>query len=126
MTSNTGKRQAAANKAPRFSLVEFSVNHPRWVVLLTVLSCAAALTQFPKAKTDTNPKHMLPETSDVRVWNSEVERIFDLYEDTIVLGIVNDGGVLNPETLDRISRITSEILKIEGVAARDVSSFRSC
>jgi predicted RND superfamily exporter protein len=104
-------------------MVEFSVNHPRWVVLLTVLLSAAALTQFPKAKTDTNPKHMLPETSDVRVWNSEVEKTFDLYEDMIVLGVANDGGVLNRETLERIHRITGEILRIEGVAARDVSSL---
>ncbi len=111
------------SKAARFSLVEFSVNHPRWVVLLTVLLSAAALTQFPKARTDTNPKHMLPESSDVRVWNSEVEKTFDLYEDMIVLGIVNDHGVLNRETLGRIGRITGEIVKIEGVAARDVSSF---
>ncbi len=111
------------SKAPRFSMVEFSVNHPRWVVLLTVLLSAAALTQFPKAKTDTNPKHMLPETSDVRVWNSEVEKTFDLYEDMIVLGVANDGGVLNRETLERIHRITGEILRIEGVAARDVSSL---
>ena len=111
------------SKAPRFSLVEFSVNHPRWVVFLTVLLSLVALTQFPKAKTDTNPKHMLPETSDVRLWNNEVERTFDLYEDMLVLGVVNEQGVLNPETLGRISRITTEILKIEGVAARDVTSF---
>ncbi len=30
-------------KVPRLSLVEFSVEHPRWVVLLTVLLSAVAL-----------------------------------------------------------------------------------
>ncbi len=111
------------SKRPGFSLVEFSVQHPRWVVLLTVLLSAVALTQFPKARTDTNPKNMLPETSDVRVWNSEVEKTFDLYEDMIALGVVSDDGVLNRETLARIDRITGEILTIKGVAARDVSSL---
>ncbi len=107
----------------KFSLVEFSVDHPRLIVFLAVIITLAFLTQFAKVKTDTNPKHMLPPTSDVRVWNDEVEKMFALYEDTIVVGIVNEKGVLNKETLGRIIRITDEILKLKGVASRDVNSF---
>ncbi|MBI5189978.1 MAG: MMPL family transporter [Nitrospirae bacterium] len=107
----------------KFSLVEFSVNHPRLVVILTLIVTLAFATQFPKVRTDTNPKNMLPATSDVRVWNDGVEKTFALYEDTIVLGIVNERGVLNKETLEKIKRITGEILELKGVAARDVSSF---
>jgi predicted RND superfamily exporter protein len=81
------------------------------------------MTQFPKMRTDTNPKNMLPATSDVRVWNDEVEKTFGLYEDMIAVGIVNEKGILNTDTLGKIGRITDEILKIKGVAARDVSSF---
>ena len=107
----------------KFSLVEFSVNHPKLVVILSIIITLAFMTQFPKMKTDTNPKHMLPDTSDVRVWNDEVDKTFALYEDMIVLGIVNEKGVLNKETLGKIQRITDEILRIKGVAARDVNSF---
>jgi len=107
----------------RFSLVEFSVNHPKLIVFLSILVTLLFMTQFPKTRTDTNPKHMLPETSDVRVWNDEVDRIFALYEDMIVVGIVNERGVLNEATLGKIKRITNEILKIKGVAAIDVNSF---
>ncbi len=107
----------------KYSLVEFSVNHPKLVVLITVLLTLAFMTQFPKMKTDTNPKNMLPKTSDVRVWNDEVERTFGLYEDMIVVGVVNDKGILNRETLVKIRRIIDEILMIKGVAARDVASF---
>ncbi len=107
----------------RQRLVEFSVDHPKTVVLLTIIITALFMTQFPKIKTDTNPKHMLPATSDVRVWNDEVDRTFGLYEDTIVIGIRNEKGVLNSETLGRIKRITDEILKIKGVASVDVNSF---
>jgi uncharacterized protein len=107
----------------KFSLVEFSVEHPKLVVILSVIITVLFMMQFPKMKTDTNPKNMLPKTSDVRVWNDEVEKIFSLYEDMIVLGIVNEKGILNKDTLARIQRITDEILKIKGVAARDVSSF---
>lgn len=76
----------------KFSLVEFSVEHPKLVVFLTIIITLVFMTQFPKIKTDTNPKHMLPETSDVRVWNDEVDRTFGLYEDMIVVGIKNEKG----------------------------------
>ena len=107
----------------KFSLVEFSVNHPKLVVVLSILVTLLFMTQFPKMRTDTNPKNMLPATSEVRVWNDEVEKTFSLYEDMIALGIVNEKGILNKDTLGKIQRITDEILKIKGVAARDVSSF---
>lgn len=107
----------------KFSLVEFSVEHPKLIVIISLIVTFAFMTQFPKMRTDTNPKNMLPETSDVRVWNDEVEKTFNLYEDMIALGIVNEKGILNPDTLGKIKRITDEILKIKGVAARDVSSF---
>ena len=107
----------------KFSLVEFSVRHPKLIVALAIIFTLALMTQFPKMKTDTNPKNMLPKTSDVRVWNDEVEKTFGLYEDMIALGIVNDKGILNQDTLGKIQRITDEILKIKGVSARDVSSF---
>ena len=107
----------------KFSLVEVSIRHPKWVLLLTGLITLLFLTQFPKIRTDTNPKHMLPATSDVRVWNDEVDKTFGLYADTIVVGVENDAGVLNRETLGRIARITDEILALPGVASRDVNGF---
>ncbi|OGR07051.1 MAG: hypothetical protein A2511_00030 [Deltaproteobacteria bacterium RIFOXYD12_FULL_50_9] len=107
----------------KFSLVEFSVDHPKTVVILAILVTLLFLTQFPKVKTDTNPKNMLPPTSAIRMWNDEVEKTFNLYEDTLVLGIKNVKGVLNPGTLGKVGRITEAILKIKGVAGRDVTSF---
>ena len=102
-----------------FSLVEFSIRRPKTVLLLAGLLTLVFLTQFPKIRTDTNPKHMLPDTSDVRVWNDEVDKTFALYEDTIVVGVENAAGVLNRETLGRIARITDGILALPGVASRD-------
>ncbi|MDO8426113.1 MAG: MMPL family transporter, partial [Deltaproteobacteria bacterium] len=107
----------------KFSLVEFSVDHPKLILSIAIILTLAFLTQFTKIKTDTNPKNMLPATSDVRVWNDEVEKTFGLYEDTIAVGIVNEGGVLNRGTLGKIARITDEAVKIKGVAARDVTSL---
>lgn len=107
----------------KFSLVEFSIARPKWVLFGTLLLTVLFLTQFPKIRTDTNPKHMLPENSDVRVWNDKVDKTFGLYEDTIVVGIENSAGVLNLETLGRIARITEAVLAMDGVASRDVNGF---
>ncbi len=107
----------------KISLVEFSIRRPKLVLLLAGLLTLLFLTQFPKIRTDTNPKHMLPETSDVRVWNDAVDKTFALYEDTIVVGVENDAGVLNRETLGRIARITDAIVGLQGVASRDVNGF---
>ena len=106
-----------------FSLVRFSVERP-WAVLLgTALITILALLPLPRIRTDTNPKNMLPPTSPVRVRNADVERTFALYEDMIVVGIRNDAGVLNPATLAAVYRITESILDLDGIAARDVTSF---
>ncbi|OIQ88985.1 MMPL family protein [mine drainage metagenome] len=107
----------------KFSLVDFSIRRPKLVLLLVGLMTLLFLTQFPKIRTDTNPKHMLPATSDVRVWNNKVDKTFGLYADTIVVGVENDAGVLNRATLGRIARVTDGILGLNGVASRDVSSF---
>jgi predicted RND superfamily exporter protein len=119
-------KTAPLNKATGWSLVEFSIRRPKLVMVLAGLLTLLFLTQFPKIRTDTNPKHMLPETSDVRVWNDAVDKTFALYEDTIVVGVessASDAGVLNQDTLGRIARITDGILKIDGVASRDVNGF---
>ncbi|MEW5806625.1 MAG: MMPL family transporter, partial [Acidobacteriota bacterium] len=106
-----------------FSLVAFSVDHPKLVMVLAIAITVIFAMQFPKMKIDTNPKNMLPKTSDVRMWNDEVDSTFSLYEDTIVLGISNETGILNRDTLGKIQRITDKVVTISGVAARDVSSF---
>ncbi|MBI4715936.1 MAG: MMPL family transporter [Nitrospirae bacterium] len=104
-------------------LTRFSVERPWFVIALTLAVTVVFLTQLPRIKTDTDPKNMLPADSEVRVSNDQVERWFALHKDVIVLGIVSDRGVFNPETLARIGRITDGIVRIPGVVVRDVTSL---
>ncbi len=107
----------------RFSFVEFSVNRP-WLVLAIVLLVSIGFaTQFPRIRLDTNPKNMFPPDSPVRVLNAEVEKTFGLYEDMLVVGVVNDAGVFNMATLGRIERITNAVSALKGVASMDVTGF---
>ena len=107
----------------RFNLTSFSVDHPWLVIAIVAVITLGFAVQFPKITIDTDPKNMLPATSDVRVYNDSVERDFSLHKDTIVLGIVNKHGIFNQTTLEKIAKITDEILKLKGIVTRDVTSF---
>ncbi|MGE5178170.1 MAG: efflux RND transporter permease subunit [Bacteroidota bacterium] len=113
----------ASPAPPRFSLVRWSVDHPKTVLLVTALVTLLALIPLPRIRTDTNPKNMLPPEAPVRVRNAEVERTFVLEEDMIVVGIRNEAGILNAGTLGKIYRITEAILRLPGVVSQDVTSF---
>ena len=105
------------------TLVEFSIARPKLIFGVVLLITLVFAARLPEIRLDTNPKNMLPPTSDVRVWNDNVDRTFALYEDTVVVGIVHPKSVLNKSSLEKVRDITAEILKIKGVAGRDVSSF---
>ena len=105
------------------TLVEFSIARPKLIFGVVLLVTLAFAVQLPGIQLDTNPKNMLPPTSDVRMWNDNVDQTFALYEDTVVVGIVHPKSVLNQGTLEKVRDVTAEILKIKGVAGRDVSSF---
>ena len=108
---------------PLNRLTAFSVAHPWIVIGLTAAITLAFASRFPGVQVDTDPKHMLPSTSPVRQYNDQVERDFALHPDVIVLGIVNESGVINPRTLERIADLTRRIQEMPGVITRDVMSL---
>src|SRR3990167_9257687 len=104
-------------------MVQFAVARPKTVIGAAVIITILFGSQLPKISTDTDPKHMLPITSPVRQYNDLVEREFELHPDVLVLGVVNERGVVNRQTLARIADLTSRIQRIPGVIVRDVASF---
>ncbi|MDD5409185.1 MAG: MMPL family transporter, partial [Candidatus Omnitrophica bacterium] len=76
-------------------------------------------------KVDTDPENMLPEKEFVRVFDREVKKEFAIY-DYIVLGVDNEKdaqGVFNPDTLEKIYKITSQIKEVNGVIAYELMSL---
>jgi hypothetical protein len=104
-------------------MVQFAIARPKTVIGAAVIITILFGSQLPKITTDTDPKHMLPITSPVRQYNDQVEREFELHPDVLVLGVVNERGIVNKQTLTRISDLTSQIQRIPGVIVRDVNSF---
>jgi hypothetical protein len=104
-------------------MTRFSTTHPRLVIALTIVLTIAFAAPLPRATIDTDPKHMLPATSPVRQYNDSVERDFALHADVIAVGVVNEKGIVNRETLAGIASLTGQIQKMPGVVSRDVTSL---
>lgn len=103
-------------------LVRFSVEHP--VMMLFLLGALTVLfaIQFPKIVIDTDPENMLREDEPIRGFHDSVKEDFGINE-LIVLGVVNDEGIFNPGSLEKVKLISEEVLEIKGVIADDVMSL---
>jgi predicted RND superfamily exporter protein len=103
-------------------LTHFSINHPKLVIILTLILTGLLLSQFPKAHIDTDPENMLEANQPDRVFYDQIKKDFGI-RDMIVLGITDEDSIFKPETLGKIASITDDILKIDGVIVEDVISF---
>jgi predicted RND superfamily exporter protein len=103
-------------------LVEFSVNRPKTVLLFTLILTLLFASQFPRIKIDTDPENMLKANQPDRVYYNKIKNIFRI-RDLLVVGITDQKGIFRPEALERVDRIISEILKIDGVVVQDVMSL---
>ena len=98
------------------------MNHPKLVIVLTLIITGLFLFQFPKAHIDTDPENMLEVHQPDRVFYDQVKKNFGIH-DMIVMGITDKKGIFTTKNLSKIARITDDILKINGVIVKDVVSF---
>lgn len=103
-------------------MTKFSLDRPKTVIGLLFLLTVIFGLQFPRITIDTDPENMLEPDQPDRVLYNQVKQDFGI-NDLIVLGIVDKNGIFRPEPLERVARITSEILKIKGVIIEDVVSL---
>ncbi len=106
-------------------LIEFSLEHYKFVTITMLVLAVIGLAQFPKIVIDTDPENMLPDDEFVRMFDRQVKKDF-MINDMIILGVVNEihpQGVFNVESLAKIHHIVEGILQIEGVVAYDVMAL---
>ncbi len=103
-------------------LTYFSIDHPKLVILLALLITMLFGMQFTKVKVDTDPENMLEEHQADRVFYNTVKKDFGI-NDMIVLGITDDRGIFNPETLQILADVSDSITRIKGVIIEDIISF---
>ena len=106
------------------AVVGLGMGRPKLVVLLTVLVTVILAAAMVRVEVDTDPENMLPDDNPVRVLNRSIRSDFGT-TDMIVLGIVNENGVVTGETLAKTSRLIDKIRTLPGVIAEGVVSFKS-
>jgi len=105
-------------------LTEIVTRFPKMTIAFFLIVTIFFAMQFPKMKIDTDPENMLEQTQVDRVFYDKVKKEFGI-NDLLVVGIVDEQGIFNSDTLARIARITDEILRIKGVIIEDVVSLRT-
>ncbi len=103
-------------------VLNVAMRYPKHIMALAVFAVVVSIAQFPRIRVDTDPQNMLSDQAPVKVTHRQVRAEFALY-DFVVLGVVNDAdpdGVFNPQTLEKLYRITEEIKKIPGVIVPEI------
>ncbi|UTW01745.1 MMPL family transporter [Amphritea atlantica] len=108
----------------RTTLVNLSMNRPKWVFFGVLLLTVIAGLQIPSIKVDTDPENMLPADNPARVFHDHVKERFGLH-DMIVVGVVNDsaGGIYNPQSLSELQQLSAAIVQMDGVVSQDLMSL---
>ena len=106
------------------SFLNLAIGRPKSIIIVMLLITAALAALMIRIDVDTDPENILPSDDPVRVLNRALKTDFGT-RDMVVLGIIDDAGVLNAETLGRAARLIRGLESVEGVVPGETVSFLS-
>jgi hypothetical protein len=106
-------------KRAKHSIVEFAVNHPKLVVILSVVITIGLAIPIPFAQIDTDPENMLEHHEPVRQIHHRIKEEFAL-SDHLVVGFVGEKNLLTDDFVERLGTLVEAIEDMEGVVSEDV------
>ena len=105
----------------------YPIRFPKIAIISMLILTILALTQFNKLAWETDARVYFPKGHPAIEYDELVADVFGV-KDSIVIGIVNEDGIFNTETLTRVSRITEKLTQLPGVLTQrktDVASLAS-
>nr|WP_206485327.1 MMPL family transporter [Thalassotalea sp. G2M2-11] len=87
-----------------------------------MLMVVTSLAMMPKLTIDTDPENMLSQDNPDRVLHNQVKTQFNM-PDMIVVGVVSEQSIYQPETLAILQQLSDQILDIDGVITQDLLSL---
>ncbi len=103
-------------------ITNFAIEHPKRVLWITLIFTLLVASQIVRIHIDTDPENMLPEDQHDRMVHNQIKQRFQLY-DLIVVGIVNQHGIYNPQSLENLRKLSDDIKQIEGVVPHELMSL---
>ena len=108
----------------QMAIVELGIARPKLVLFAALIATVVLGALILQVKVDTDPENMLSSSNSVRVLNRSISEEFGT-KNMLVLGIVEESGILNADTLGKASRLVSDIKGIENIEPEGVLSFTS-
>ena len=108
----------------RDGIVGLGLQRPRMVILGSLIVTLVLGALIVRIQIDTDPENMLPGDDPVRVLNESMRDDFGT-RPMIALGIVDEDGVLIPETMTAAGVVIEEIGTVDGVVSEGIVSFKS-
>ena len=108
--------------AIQMAIVELGIARPKLVLFAAFIATMVLGAAILRVDVDTDPENMLSSSNSVRVLNESIAEEFGT-KNMLVLGIVEEAGVLNAGTLASASRLVSDIKGIEKIDPEGVLSF---
>jgi len=92
------------------------VVNPKLVLIITALLTIFFASQLDNLRWETDARVYLPKGHSAILYDEKVADVFGV-KDAVIIGIENDNGIFNPESLARIARITEKVAALPGVIA---------
>jgi predicted RND superfamily exporter protein len=108
-------------------LSHLPVMFPRSAILIVLALTVLALTQMGKLRWETDARVYFPPGHPAIQFDEMVADVFHV-KDSVIIAIVNEEGIFNPETIARVARITDKASQLPGALAQrrvDVASLAS-
>lgn len=100
---------------------------PRSVLLGVLLLTMLAAAMMTGLKWETDARVYFPPGHPAIMYDELVADTFHV-KDSVIIAIVNEDGIFNPETLARVARLTDKVAELPGVLVQrrvDVASLAS-
>ena len=104
---------------PKHRIIGLAIDHPKLVIVLSILVTLLALAALPFATVDTDPENMLSADEPVRRQHSSIKEEFSLH-DYLVVGFAGDEDLLTGDFVLRLGTLVESIEMMEGVVADDI------
>ena len=102
-----------------------SIKYSKLTLFIVLTLTVLALSQFGKLEWETDARVYFPKGHPAIKYDEQVADVFGV-KDSIIIGIVNEKGIFNPQTLALVQRLTAKIAKLPGVVTQrkqDVASL---
>jgi len=103
----------------------YPIRFPKIAIMTVLIMTILALSQLPKLEWETDARVYFPKGHPAIEYDELVADVFGV-KDSIVIGIVNEDGIFNPETLARVKRISDKLAQLPGVLTQrrqDIASL---